>query len=379
MLRAVSNSMPFAQAALLALLGMSMTVSTAAAAPPPKPPPPPSPPPAALPVHSALPEEARPANPAPAESAPRVSQNVPSAEGPEFITVPPFGEPQTSAKIWPEEPQPAPAFSWRPTIVHKDARQGSWQGGLFRTTYLPRFDGAGGFGITTITKQSTFAVPPFFYGNPILITPSIGVNYLDGPASLDLPSRLHDFELEFRYMRQVTGRFGFDSAIAPAYFGDLKNDSSDAWRLTGRFIAAWDWSPTLKFVGGAWFLGREDIPVSPIFGGVWKPNDCWQVDAVFPRPRVYYRFEAHDDVKNWIYVGGEFGGNSWAIDRAGGVPDKVTYRDLRLVVGWERTKKLGLNGRLELGWVFDREIEYVSNIAKFYPDDTLMLRGELSY
>lgn len=309
-----------------------------------------------------------------------MSDNVlPSADGPEFITVPPLGQPQTSAPIWPEEPQPAPAFSLRPTIKHKDAKPGSLQGSLIRAAYLPRLGNAGGFGMTDVTKQFTFAVPPFFYGNPILITPSATVHFLDGPAPLDLPSRVHDFELEFRYMRQVTGRFGFDSAIAPAYYGDLHNDSSDAWRLTGRFIGAWDWSPTVKLVGGAWFLGREDIPVSPVVGAVWKPNDYWQVDAIVPRPRVYYRFEAHEKVKNWIYLGGEFGGNSWAIDRAGGVPDKFTYSDLRLVVGWERTKTLGLNARVELGWVFDRKIEYASGIAGFNPDNTLMLRGELSY
>lgn len=351
-----------------------LTAASVTAAPPPKQAAPPAPPPAALPVHSALPEDVKPADPAP-----RVSNILPSADGPEFITVPPLGQPQTSAPIWPEEPQPAPPFSWRPTIVHKNAKSGSFQGSLSRATYLPRLDNAGGFGMTDLAQQLTFAVPPFFYGSPILITPASTVHFLDGPATLDLPSRVYDFELEFRYMRQITGRWGIDTAIAPAYYGDLQNDSRDAWRLTGRFISAWDWSPTIKLVGGAWFLGREDIPVSPIFGGIWKPNDCWQVDAIFPRPRVYYRFEAHDEVKNWIYIGGEFGGNSWAIDRAGGVPDKFTYSDLRLVVGWEHTKTRSLNGRLELGWVFDRKIEYVSGIPGFDPSDTLMLRGEMSY
>jgi hypothetical protein len=374
-----SRFTPYQAVALVVIAALSTAAETAAAPPPPKPTPP-SAPPSVLPIHSALPEDLRPQSTVLTSPAPPVTNVVlPSADGSEFITVPPFGQPQTSALIWPEEPPYAPPLSLRPSYVTPGAKQGSFQNALHRATYLPRLDETDGFGMTDVTQQLTFAVPPFLYGSPILISPAVTTHFLDGPATLDLPSRVYDFELEFRYMKQVTGRWGVDLSIAPSYYGDLENDNSDAWRLTGRAISAWAWTPTVKLVGGAWFLGREDIPVSPIFGAVWKPNDCWQFDILVPRPRIYHRFEAHDDVKNWIYLGGEFGGNSWAIDRAGGVADKFTYRDLRLVVGWERTKTCGLNARVELGWVFDREIEYESGIAGFNPSDTFMLRGELNH
>lgn len=339
----------------------------------------PSEPPTALPLHSALPEDAREGE---FSRAPWLTASAllppPSNNAPDFVPDPPFATPQPSGPTFGPEPVPAPFFSWKPTYVPPGAKSGPFQLSLFRATYLPRF-GSDGFGMTDVTKQFTFALPPFIYGSPLLISPSATSHFLDGPSTVDLPSEVYSFELEFRYMRQVTSRFGIDVGFAPSYFGDLHNDSHEAWRVTGRALAAWDWTPTIKLVAGGLVLGRSDYPAIPAGGVIWKPNPDWRLDFIFPRPRFSYRYLVDCDVEYRTYLGGEFGGNTWAIDRTGGVADKFTYSDLRMMLGWERYTPRGLNGRLEIGWVFDRKITLQSGLPGFKPNDTLMARGEVSF
>jgi hypothetical protein len=341
--------------------------------------------PTQLPLHSALPEDIpagtstlRIVTPGVGTTAPMtLTPAAPGAFEPEYVSDPSFLPSDAFDKAWPM-PTPGPLFSLRPTYIPPDSRSGMFQGGVFRGTYLPRLSNAEGFGFTSITNQVTLAVPPFFKGSPILVSPGYTMHLLDGPGSTDAPPRLHDIELEFRWMNQLTCRWGVDTAITPSFYGDFENND-DAFRLTGRIIAAYSWSPRLRIVGGVLFLGREDYPIVPIGGIAWEPTDDWNLELVIPRPRAYYRFYNDDIIEHRGFIGGEFGGNTWAIDRAGGVHDKFTYSDLRLVVGWERKAKRGLTARFETGWVFNREIEYESGVANFKPNDTFMVRGEASY
>lgn len=335
-------------------------------------------PPTVIATHSALPEDARPL------AAPATLSRLrlpPSGDAGSFEIAPTGYEPPTPLRQteFGEMPPPAPPLSLRPTCVPQGAKSGILQQSLLRATYLPRFDAGSGFGMTDVTKQFTLALPPFVYGSPILFTPSWTAHFLDGPATLELPNDVHTLEFEFRYLKQIAPRWGLDLAAAPSYYGDFANDSSDAWRVTGRALAAWDWSPTTKVVFGTLILGRDDYFAIPVVGAILTPAPEVRAELVIPRPRLKYRIRDDDVAAHWTYLGGEFGGNTWAIDRAGGIADKFTYSDLRLVVGYERVAVRGLSARAELGWVFNREIEYRSGIPGFSPTDTLLLRGELSY
>jgi hypothetical protein len=339
---------------------------------------PPSPPPQALPLHSALPEDARRYG---FSGVPVIEANTtlppPSASAPDFVPLPPLALPPPPGPTFSDEPPPAPLFSWKPTYIPPGAKSGMLQQALVRGTYLPNM-GDDGFGMIDVTKQVTLAVPPFISGSPFLITPAFTAHFLDGPASIHVPSQLYSVELEVRYMKQVTSRLGMDLAVAPSYFGDSHVDISDAFRVTGRALFGWDWTPTLKLVAGGLYLGREDYPAIPVGGVVWKPSPDWRFELVVPRPRIYRRFSVNCDVEHFVYLGGEVGGNTWTIDRGFG-PEKFTYGDLRAVLGYNRAAKSGLNARFEIGWVFDREIEFDTVAPGFLPADTLMARGEVSY
>lgn len=332
-------------------------------------------PPTAIATHSALPEDRRVfAEPA------TLSAIVPSAaDAYGNVALAQYGYALDEPSLYEEMPPPAPWLSLRPSYLHRDSKSGSLQEALGRATYLPRLSNASGFGMTDLTKSVTLALPPFIAGSPILFTPAYTLHLLDGPGSIDLPGQVHTIDLQFGYMKQVTPRLGMDLSLGPSYYGDFANDSSQAWRLTGRALFAWNWTPYSKIVFGGLLLGREDFYAMPVAGWLWTPNPDLRAELVIPRPRVYWRVYNDGELERFVYLGGEFGGNTWAIDRTGNVPDKFTYSDLRAVVGLQRKMRGGLNGRFEAGWVFNREIEYRSGIPGFTPNDTFLLRGEVSY
>ena len=74
--------------------------------------------------------------------------------------------------------------------------------------------------------------------------------------------------------------------------------------------------------------------------------------------------------QQWAYLGGGINGSTWAYEQTSGVNDRLTYNDLRIVLGWEsrpaasaRTPfALGKTIRAEIGYVFSREFEFEDEV-----------------
>jgi hypothetical protein len=190
-------------------------------------------------------------------------------------------------------------------------------------------------------------------------------------------------------MRRLGPRWGIDLAVTPGVFSDFEQATDDTFRITGHAVAAWSYTPDLKFVLGAAYVDRMKTEVLPVCGLIWTPHEEVKFDLVFPHPRIarrIYTFGAYtDDVQDWLYLAGEFGGGIWAVERTSGVVDRFDYTDFRVVLGLERKVLGGLEGRLEVGYVFGREIRYASRRGPpggwsgFDPADTVMVRGGVTY
>jgi hypothetical protein len=79
-------------------------------------------------------------------------------------------------------------------------------------------------------------------------------------------------------------------------------------------------------------------------------------------------------------VAGEFGGGSWYVERSSGPDDLLAYRDWRVTLGVER--RIGdyiTTARLEVGYVFNREVEYDNSPGDQNLDSTIIVRGVLGY
>jgi hypothetical protein len=139
---------------------------------------------------------------------------------------------------------------------------------------------------------------------------------------------------------------------------------------------------------GAAYLPYQTIRVLPFAGFIWRPNEDLKFQITVPKPmiakRIYclspYPREMYWDqscevpIHDWVYIAGELGGGSWAIRRLSGENDVVTYRDLRLVFGFERENYDGLDYHAEIAYVFCRKYLYDTDTPDVRPGDSLMLR-----
>lgn len=283
-----------------------------------------------------------------------------------------FDDPSLSAPARPGlQPPPLPPGT----------REGIFQKATLLGTWLPQPE-TGDLGSSALEASVVFGFPFPHRNAPLVITPSFGVHYLDGPTTPDLPPRLYDAGIEWRHMRQLTPRLGMDVAVTTGYYSDFEQSNGDAFRITGRGLAAYDWSPLTKLVLGVAYLNRAGATVLPVGGFVFQPNDSLRWELVVPRPRVAWRldrFSTPTICETWCYISGEFGGGVWEIQRASGAPDVVEYRDYRVLVGLEQKRPGYLSSRFEIGYVFGRELEFASATPDYQPGATLLLRYGLTY
>jgi hypothetical protein len=294
----------------------------------------------------------------------------------EILQVPP---PNSGAEllVTPEEELIEPPDPDRPP----DARDGMFQKLIFTYTWLAS-GGADGLGINDVELKTVLALPIPSRKWPLIVTPGFGVHYLDGTRVPDLPARLYDAYVQFRSFRRFSPRWAMDLSVTPGVYSDFEQSTDDALRITGHGAAIFDWTPTTRLVFGVAYLDRDDLRVLPVGGLIWKPNPDVEFNLVAPRPsiahRLYWEGASTDEIQDWVYIAGEYGGGTWAIQRADGSNDRVTYGDYRAILGLERRHIGGLDAQLEIGYVFGRSLEYRSG-AEFDPTDTVMLRGGLTY
>lgn len=233
-----------------------------------------------------------------------------------------------------------------------------------------------GFALTEVETTFTVAVPAPTKNFPLLISPIFDARFLSGPVAPDLPSQLFTTGIDFMWVPKINERLRGVIAVAPMIFSDFQSNDADMFRLTGKGIVQWDAIPDkLQFVAGVLYLNRDDVRIFPVAGAIWNPTPYWNLELIFPRPKLARLINYGTDHSDWIYLLGEFGGNSWAVRRDSGLQDKVTLRDLRLMLGIERRKNGGVNYRAEIGFVFAREIDYLSTPnSDFTPADTLLFR-----
>ena len=286
-------------------------------------------------------------------------------------------------RLWIEPPGSPP-----PVVVETnpdrppDARDGFFQKLMLTSAWLDA-GGSRGLGITELDLRMVAALPIPSRKVPMILTPGFTTYFLRWPDSPDLPAQLYDAFIQFRWFWRVHPRLAFDMAIAPGVYSDFKQATDEAIRLPGHGAAVWDLNPAVRLVAGVGYFDRLDVKFLPIGGLILTPHDDVKYELLFPTPKIARRIRwggaCSDQIQDWVYLKGEFGGSTWAIRRASGADDRLNYRDFRLLLGIER-KAIGLvDYHFEVGYVFGREFEYASSPIEVEPSDTVMLRGGLTY
>lgn len=263
-----------------------------------------------------------------------------------------------------------------------DARDGMFQKLIFTNeTIFP--SRTNGLGVNDLDLKMVLALPIPSRNWPLLITPGAAVHFLDHPGTFDLPSKVYDTYTQFRSLGRINPRLGAELAVTLGVYSDFEQDRDGAFRITGHVGTMWEWTSTTKLLVGAAYINTYDTDVIPIGGVIWEPHDDLTIEAVFPKPRIAHRLWWHgactEETQDWVYLAGEWGNDTWAILRPSGATDEINYRDWKLLVGLERKAIGRLDAKLELGYVFTRKIHYLTTDAIIEPEDTVMIRGGLTY
>jgi hypothetical protein len=253
----------------------------------------------------------------------------------------------------------------------------------FDATWLPDL-GKQGLGVTELELGTTLLVPCLGDAAPLRFTPGFATRLWDGPSSSagvgrpDMPPQTYDLYLDCGWRPRLARWLFADLGITPGLYTDFREVNADSFRLRGRGLAIVAFSEQLQLMAGVLYVNRNNTKVLPAGGLVWSPDERTRCELVFPQPKISRQLVAAEARQVWGYVAGEFGGGAWTIERAGGYGDSVDYRDIRVFLGLE-WREAGHKGRIEMGYVFNRRLDYVSATPNFDPRATLMLRAGFSW
>jgi len=289
---------------------------------------------------------------------------------------------------------------WLPSIDWSWPRQ-QWQ--RFQTQFLPRVlerprfrhtylhgsnrSGVDGneLDINDFELATTLTRPNFLgSGQPLRISPGAVFSFWDGPETestgFDLPSKAFGAYLAFDHVTDLTKTSGFESNVTIGVYSDYENLGSDSLRLTARLLG---WQRINSYtVGklGVEYLDRVRIKLLPAVGVFMSPNADMKLDLYFPRTKLSHRVPNLGEYEAWAYVGGEYGGGSWAIERFDGSDDQVDINDVRAFAGMEWIGPRRVTGFVDFGYAFERELVYRSNpIDDLSLQDTLFVRTGLAF
>ena len=290
-------------------------------------------------------------------------------------------------QVFPQRQLPAIDFS---------GVQQAW--GRFRSDYLPRvlerpqirrtyLHGNNGneLDINDIEISTTANRPNFLGGSqPLRISPGFGVHLWNGPVTedtgFDLPPIAYSPSLSFDHITDPRRASGIEGRFTVGFYSDFDNTSSDAIRLTGKFLGWRRVNPYTVAKLGIEYLDRVDVKILPAVGLYLTPNPDLKLDLYFPKSKLSHRLPNFRNLEAWGYVGAEYGGGSWAIERADGSNDQVDINDVRAYLGVEWITPRRNIGYLEFGYAFNRELVFRSDaLDQLQLEDTLLISTGIAF
>ena len=236
-------------------------------------------------------------------------------------------------------------------------------------------DQLGGLDLSFQEVRASFGFPLGSMENLVGIRPFFRAIHLNGPTTLDVPETLYETGITFLNQRTWSPRWSTTLIVSPTVRSDFSTDR-DALRVFGLGLANWQCNEQLKLSIGAVFLDREDVGLLPVIGFVWTPVPDFKVDGMIPRPRIAKRlWKNGGQAEGWIYLGGAFGGNSWAVTRESETTDLLTLRDYRVLGGYEVIRAGNRGTFIEGGYSFGRTLEYTSDGIERDLDDAIFVQA----
>ena len=226
-----------------------------------------------------------------------------------------------------------------------------------------------------------------FFQQPVRITPGYIAHFWDGPETdgpfgtgFDLPSKAFSAFLSAEHISDPCKQAGIETSFTVGMYSDYDNVNSDSFRITAVSLGWFRINPTQVFKFGVEYFDRLEVKLLPAFGLFIRPTSDLELDLYFPRPRIAQRMPNVGGREVWAYISGEYGGGSWTVERID-LDERIDINDFRAIVGFEWVGPQRVNGFVETGYVFNRELisEFSVPSRELELQDSIMLRMGLAF
>lgn len=193
------------------------------------------------------------------------------------------------------------------------------------------------------------------------MAPQFNYRSFDGPNSSlggpELPGSAYQIGMDFVLQTPAAAGWSYEFAFNPHVGTDFQKFSGDSIMYDGRAVAYWTWGPRLTWAFGAQYWDRVDDIVIPYAGIIWTPNQLWELQLVFPKPKVSVFLGTPLGVATWMYASAEYHVEAYDIQSSATLASRrVQFQDWR-VVGGLRWDTGWVQSFAEAGYIFDRNIE----------------------
>lgn len=207
------------------------------------------------------------------------------------------------------------------------------------------------------------------------LTQGHGFHFLSGPTQTDMPARVFDFNMGLHWFGEISHRWWVDLAFSAGLYTDFEDSVREGWRFPSHAVVTWEYSTEIQPVVGLRYFDRDNLGLLPVAGVIVRPNDAIRIELVYPEPKIAWRVSTDADEERWLSLSGRIGGGEWAIERSDtDLADVVTYNDYQLVLAFSTVGNARSISSFELGYVFDRDLEYRSGQGNFKPTETFFIR-----
>lgn len=223
--------------------------------------------------------------------------------------------------------------------------------------WSPKSDSSDAGGSVGISEVKAKLSRSFRVTTRLSLTPDLTYSRFEvsAPLAARLPETLHTASIGLRADYLASRKLSYSALFAPGFAGDFRQIGTDDLRVRFGFTARYNSSERLTLLAGLIYQqGNHSLPVLPILGALYRPDERWTISLTAPRLGVSYA--PHPALKT--YLGAEMFGGEYQLHEARLGAQVVRYRDFRALGGAEFTVFSHLKGDVAAGYAFAREFVF---------------------
>jgi len=178
---------------------------------------------------------------------------------------------------------------------------------------------------------------------------------LDAADSARLPEELHTLSINLGGNYRLNNKTTLTFLAEPSLNGDFKEIGTGDIRTQLGIMGRYGISQKLILLAGVIYRqGYKYIPVLPVIGAIYRPDEQWTLSLAAPRPGVTYS----PSQTSSYYIGGEFAGTEYQLHDASLGAKIISYRDFRALAGAEYVLFSAIKVNIAGGYAFDRKLVF---------------------